>query len=129
LKALFSRLLELFVALLAFGLVGLSVWLIVDGARSGEITWAWTIANWGVAFICLLLIGAVFFLGLRVAFPALRTQGRVITRNGLLLCAVAWLCLLARAWIVDGRFPPGAIVPLVGIAAGWSFSRSRGSDA
>jgi hypothetical protein len=72
------------IGLVAIALALLTVYLIVDGARTGELTWRWMRDNWGLAYAVLFLTGVVLVLGVRMVFHSVGRRRRLLTRSGII---------------------------------------------
>jgi hypothetical protein len=112
-----KRIAEGIIGLTAIALVILTIYLIVDGARRGELTWAKVGENWGSAYAVLFVTGVVLVLGLRLIFPSLAPGGRLLTRSGMIAFFGIYLAMALIVVFNTGVVP---ILPvlLVAIAIG-----------
>src|SRR5689334_9919073 len=126
-----SRVLELALAVVCLALVALSIYLVFDAGQTSGLDWAAVTDNWGVAFLLVLLIAVVGIIGLRLAFPRLRTDGHIVGRQGVAAFAFVYLVVFAVAWWRDGRMPVQGVPILLGLLIGtvYSYSRRGGADA
>jgi hypothetical protein len=112
-----KRIAELAIGLFAIVLVLLTVYLIVDGVRIGELTWAKTRDNWGLAYPVLFLTAVVLVVGVRLVFPSLAPQGRLLTRTGIIACVGVYLAVALVMFLKTGLLPTFLVV-VVAVALG-----------
>lgn len=111
------RIAEAVTGLFAIALVLLTVYLIVDGARTGELTWALARDNWGLTYALLFLTGVVLVLGVRLVFPSLAPRGRLLTRSGMIAFFGLYLAMSLVVFFNTGAVPIFAVI-LVAAAIG-----------
>jgi hypothetical protein len=112
------RLAEVGVGLLAIALVFLSVYLTVDSARTGELTWAKVRDYWGLAYALLFLTGVVFVLGMRLIFIALAPGGRLLTRSGIVAFFGLYLAMALVVFFNTGVLPITAVLIVACVIGG-----------
>lgn len=103
-----GRTVEILLALAAFATVAIALLATLEFTRQATITQDWLLQIAPLAFLALVLMGSVTILGVRLAFPQLRPEGRIIAPRGIAGYIVVSLCLFAIAWWRDARFPPQA---------------------
>jgi hypothetical protein len=110
-----KRIIESAIGLLAISLAVLTVYLAVDSARTGDLTWAKIWSNWGIAYAAVFITVVVLILGVRLVFPSLAPEGRLLSRSGINAFIGIYLAMLAIVYFTTG------VVPLVviAIAIGW----------
>ena len=114
LDPLVRRIAEGVIGLFAIALVLLTIYLIVDGARTGELTWSTVRDNWGLAYAALFLTGVVLVLGVRLVFPSLAPRGRLLTRSGIIAFFGLYLATFLVVFFNTGAVP---IFPVAVVAA------------
>jgi hypothetical protein len=120
------RIAEAVIGLLAITLVALTLFLIVDGVRTRELTWSRVRDAWGAAYAVLFVTGVVLVLGVRLVFPSLAPGRRLLTRSGIVAFFGIYLATGVVVFLTTGAFPiPLALVfggAIGGIAIKWWFS-------
>lgn len=113
---LIKRAIELAIGLLAIALVVLSVYLVVDSADKGELTWAGIRDNLGVAYVCLALVSTSAVLAIRILFPSVAPKGRLISKNGILAFFGVFFAMHFIMWY-HTRDVPVALLAMIGTPA------------
>ena len=112
-----KRIIEIVVGLFAIWLVLLTVYLVVDSARTGELTWAKVRDNWGIAYAGLFLTTVVLVLGARLVFPSLAPRGRLLTRPAIIAFFGLYLVMLVIVYF-NTYVVPVFLLVVIGVAIG-----------
>jgi hypothetical protein len=115
---LVKRIIEAGIGIFAIALGLFSIYLIVDSARMGELTWARVRDYWGLAYFVLALIGVVLVLGVRLVFPSLAPQQRLLSRPAMIAFFTVYLITGLFVFFDTGVVPIGLIMFLVGAIGG-----------
>ena len=118
LHPLARRIAEAMIGLLAVGLSLLAVYLAVDSARTGELTWALVRDNWGIAYALLFVTVVVLVLGVRLIFPSLAPNRRLLTRRGLIAFFGIYLAMGLVVFFDTGVVPVGLLIVVGSAIAG-----------
>lgn len=105
LHPLARRIAEAGIGLLALALGLLTIYITVDSARKGELTWDRARDNWGLVYAGLFLTTVVLVLGVRLVFPSLGPERRLLTRSGIFAFFALYLATGLIVFFTAGVFP------------------------
>jgi hypothetical protein len=117
LHPLARRIAESVIGFFAIALGLLTVYLTVESARTGELTWAKVRDNWGLAYAGLFVTTLVMLLGVRLVFPSLAPRQRLLGRSGILAFFGIYLVLGLVVYVDTGVVPVFPLL-LLGCAIG-----------
>jgi hypothetical protein len=123
LHPLIKRFIEGTIGIFAIALGALSVYLIVDGARTGELTWGRIRDYWGLAYFLLALIGIVVVVGVRLVFPSLAPQQRLLSPSAITAFFVVYLTTALVMFFKTGVVPLGPVMLVVGAIGGFAIHK------
>ena len=118
LHPLVKRIIEGAIGIFAIALGLLSIYLIVDSARTGELTWVRIRDYWGLAYFVLALIGVVIVLGVRLVFPSLAPGQRLLSRSAIIAFFAVYLTTGLFVFFNTGVVPVGLVMFIVGAIGG-----------
>jgi hypothetical protein len=112
-----KRVIESALGILALAIGFLTIYLVIESARTGELTWSKALDNWGVTYAGVFITAVVLVLGLRLIFPSLAPGRQLLTRSGIIAFFAVYFSLALIVFVRNGVIPTAAVV-MVGAAVG-----------